>query len=77
MDASVILSDLDLDSELEEDLVVLSVMAINCTMLWYGSQFIKTPQHTSVLSGQLWLNKLLVRHDGQFYNKLGMQKFIF
>ena len=77
MGTTVILSDLDSDLEIEEDLVVLTGMAVNCTMLWYGSQFIKTLQHTSVLSGQLWLNELLVGHDGQFYNKLGMQKFAF
>jgi hypothetical protein len=46
-------------------------------MLWYGSQFIKSPQHTSVLSGQLWLDKLLGGHDGHFHNEIGMQQFVF
>ncbi|KAH9021387.1 hypothetical protein EDB85DRAFT_1820819, partial [Lactarius pseudohatsudake] len=35
------------------------------------------PVHTSVLSGQQWLDKLLAGHDARFHNKLGMNKFIF
>ncbi|KAF8273629.1 hypothetical protein EI94DRAFT_1715457 [Lactarius quietus] len=77
MDASVDLMDEDSDSELEEDLLVCGAVAIGCAMLLYGSRFIKTPQHTSVLTGQLWLDELLCGHDGQFYNEIGMQKFIF
>lgn len=77
MDVSIDLSDSASDSELEEDILVYSALTISCVMLWYGSWFNKTPQHTSVLSGQLWLDKLLDGHDGHFYNKLGMQKFVF
>jgi hypothetical protein len=77
MDASVDLLDSDSDSELEEDLMVCTALFISHATLWYGSQFFKTPQHTSVLSGQLWLDELLGRHDGQFYNEIGMQKFVF
>lgn len=77
MDVSIDLSDSASDSELEEDILVYSALTISCVMLWYGSWFNKTPQHTSVLSGQLWLDKLLYGHDGHFYNKLGMQKFVF
>ena len=65
------------ESKLEEDLLVYSALSISCVLLWYGSRFNKTPQHTSVLSGQLWLNELLGGHDGRFYNELGMQKFVF
>ena len=45
MDASVDLLDEDSDSELEEDLMILSAISISSTMVWYGSQFIKTPHH--------------------------------
>jgi hypothetical protein len=43
----------------------------------YASQFDKAPQHTSNLTGQGWVDKLLNRHDSQFYNKLGMHKHVF
>ena len=77
MDVSVYLSDSASESELEEDLLIYSALLISCVLLWYGSWFNKTPQHTSVLSGQLALNELLGGHDGRFYNELGMQKFVF
>ena len=77
MDASVDLSDSDSDSELEEVIMVCSAMSTGCAMLWYSSQFVKTPQHTSVLSGQQWLDELLGGHDGRFYNEIGMHKFVF
>ncbi|KAF8264551.1 hypothetical protein EI94DRAFT_1738123 [Lactarius quietus] len=77
MDASVNLTDEDSDSKLEEDLLVCSAVAIGCAMLLYGSQFVKIPQHTPVLTGQLWLDELLCGHDGRFYNEIGMQKIVF
>lgn len=77
MDAAVNLLVEDSDSDLDEDLMVCSAISVSYALLWYGSQFIKTPQHTSVLSGQLWLDELLSRHDGCFYNELGMQKIVF
>ena len=77
MDASVNLLDSDSDSELEEDVMVCGAISTGCAMLWYGSQFIKPLQHKSMLSGQLWLNEPLGGHDGQFYNEIGMHKFIF
>ena len=77
MDASLDLLDDDSDSELDEDLMVCSAISVSYALLWYGSRFIKTPQHTSVLSGQLWLDELLSGHDGRFYNEIGMNKFVF
>ena len=55
--------DLDLDLELEEDVVACVALAISHTILLYGAWFDKTPQHTSVLSGQLWIAELLCGHD--------------
>ena len=77
MDISDDLSDLDLDSGLEEGLMVCSAVSISCAMLWYSSRFVKTPQHTSILSGQHWLDELLGGHDEHFHNEIRMQKFIF
>ena len=77
MDAAVDLLVEDSDSDLDEDLMVCSAISVSYALLWYGSRFIKTPQHTSVLSGQLWLDELLGGHDGRFYNELRMQKFVF
>lgn|ERR1700761_4579210 len=70
-------SDSDSDSDLDELAVVCSAMAAGFIMMSYGSRFIKTPQHTSILSGQLWVNELLGGHDGRFHNELGMNKFVF
>ena len=77
MDISDDLSDLDLDSGLEEGLMVCSAVSISCAMLWYSSRFVKTPQHTSILSGQHWLDELLSGHDEHFHSEIRMQKFIF
>ena len=77
MDISDDLSDSDSDSGLEEGLMVCSAVSISCAMLWYSSRFVKIPQHTSILSGQHWLDELLGGHDGRFHNEIGMQKFVF
>jgi len=37
----------------------------------------KTPMHTSVLSGQQWVEELLDGYDGHFYDAFGMNKHIF
>jgi|ERR1700722_10655907 len=37
----------------------------------------KTPMHTSILSGQQWMEELLDGHDGRFYNAFGMNKHVF
>jgi hypothetical protein len=43
----------------------------------YMSHFDKEPQHTSRLSRQQWIDKLITGHDVRFYNELGMNKFVF
>jgi len=37
----------------------------------------KQPMHTSILTGQRWLEELLNGHSTQFYNQLGMKKHVF
>jgi hypothetical protein len=74
------LTDLDLDSGSEselKDVVLCIAVSIGYAMLLYGARFIKTTQHTSILSGQLWIKELLDGHDGHFYNELGLNKFVF
>ena len=55
----------------------ITVLAAANATLSYVSCFEKTPQHTSRLSGQQWIEELIAGHDTRFYNKLGMQKFVF
>jgi hypothetical protein len=47
------------------------------TVLVFTSHYDKIPVHTSQLMGQDWINELLSRHDGRFYNELGLNKHIF
>jgi hypothetical protein len=37
----------------------------------------KQPMHTSILTGQRWLEELLNGHPTRFYNQLGMKKLVF
>ena len=43
----------------------------------YAMRFDEVPQHTSILSGQQWIDELIDGHDSQFYNEMDMQKHIF
>ncbi|KIK79526.1 hypothetical protein PAXRUDRAFT_40826, partial [Paxillus rubicundulus Ve08.2h10] len=35
------------------------------------------PVHTSILTGQGWLNELLTGHPVRFYNMMGMDQYVF
>ncbi|KAH7918692.1 hypothetical protein BV22DRAFT_1024176 [Leucogyrophana mollusca] len=35
------------------------------------------PMHTSILSGQKWLNELLTGHPDHFYRSIGMSHVVF
>ena len=37
----------------------------------------KIPMHTSILTGQMWVDELLGGHDRRFYNGYGMEKHVF
>lgn len=43
----------------------------------YASHFEKVPQHTSILSGQQWVDELIEGHPGRFKNEMGMNKRVF
>ncbi|KAF9442362.1 hypothetical protein P691DRAFT_681624 [Macrolepiota fuliginosa MF-IS2] len=38
---------------------------------------LKTPQHTSILTGYMWVEELLAGHPVQFHNMLGMSKHVY
>jgi hypothetical protein len=56
---------------------IIMLLAVKECILLYALCFEKTPQHTSILSGQDWINELIAGHDGWFYNEMGMQKHVF
>jgi hypothetical protein len=56
---------------------VALVLAGGTSAACYATCFEKTPQHTSQLTGQAWVDELLNGHEGQFYNELGMHKHVF
>jgi hypothetical protein len=47
------------------------------TMLAFSSCYDKVPVHMSRLTGQDWIDELLIGHDGRFYNELGLNKHVF
>ena len=56
--------------------IVLLISAREAILL-YPSRFDKVPQHKSMLSDQDWINKLIARHNGWFYNEFSMHKHVF
>jgi len=56
---------------------VTAIMAGCATVLAYASHFEKVVQHTSVLSGQQWVDELRRGHPKRFKNKTGMRKHVF
>ena len=69
--------DLDSDSDLDEDSVIQCSLESFSALCWCSPQLINTPLHTSVLSGQQWLDELLAEHHLWFYNELSMHKHVF
>jgi hypothetical protein len=51
--------------------------AVGQTMLAFSSRYDKILVHTSWLTGQDWIDELLIRHNGRFYNELGLNKHVF
>jgi hypothetical protein len=54
----------------------LLLSARECIVL-YVLRFVKVPQHTSILSGQGWINELITGHNGRFYNEMGMHRHVY
>jgi hypothetical protein len=57
--------------------LILFVVAYVCLVSGYASRFEKEAQHTSRLSGELWVQELLKGHEDRIYNELGMHKNVF
>src|SRR5712691_4504560 len=56
---------------------VILLVSARESILLYASCFKKVPQHTSILSGQGWVDELILGHDGRFYNEMGMHKHVY
>lgn len=70
-------SEADSDSELEDEVLIPAALAVGVSISLYSAHFDKIAVHTSLLSGELWLEELLNGHDRRFHNELGMNKFAF
>jgi hypothetical protein len=57
--------------------IIAILISVKEAIALYASRFDKIPQHTSILSGQDWINELIAGHDGRFYNEMGMKKHVF
>ena|SRR5436190_24249952 len=55
----------------------LSAAAAAVVIAYMTPHMFKTPQNTSVLTGQAWVRELLAGHPRRFHNMLGMSKRVF
>ena len=55
----------------------LFLAASRDAILLYSTWFNRVPVHTSRLSGQQWIDKLVNGHDQRFHNELGLHKHTF
>ena len=44
--------------------------------MYAGSFYDKTPYHTSALTGEMWVEKLMNGHPGHIKSELGMSMFV-
>jgi len=51
--------------------MILLYVTIKCTEK-YTSRFNKMSIHTSILSGEQWVQEVLDGHDERFYDEMGM-----
>ena len=56
---------------------LLVITAAAASALGYASRFDKQVQHNSKLSGEQWVQELLLGHEDRIYNELGMHKAVF
>ena len=56
---------------------LIIIIAVGDATTQYASRFEKRAQHTSRLTGELWVQELLCGHDDRIYNELGMHKPVF
>ena len=57
--------------------VVLAALSSAAAAAIYAYSIKSRPQHTSILTGQLWMRELLKGHPDSFYDAMGMTKNTF
>lgn len=63
------------EDELDEDILLLAVASSAAAAgLYFEMNFLKTPQHTSLLGGRAWMDELLSGHPGRMRNNLGISQ---
>ncbi|GLB43878.1 putative nuclease activity [Lyophyllum shimeji] len=60
-----------------QKVALAAIFAATLVVCQYTAFISPTPQHTSLQTGQAWVNELLRGHTVRFYNMFGMQKSIF
>lgn len=71
----------DLSSEDEEDMIVsvvaLTLQAAEAAAVIYSESLQRTPYHTSILTGQGWVQELRDGHPERIQCELGVRKHVF
>ena len=72
---------MSLDENQRRRLVVIAggitAIAAGAAVLAYASCFEKIAQHTSILTGQQWVDELCEGHPDRFKNEMGINKKVF
>ena len=64
-------------SDKQRKLLTLVTVASTAVITHYTPLLYKTPKHTSLATGQSWVDELLNGHGVRMKNNLGMQKHVF
>jgi len=63
------------EDQLDEDVSLLAgALSAAAAGLYFEMNFLKTPQHTSLLRGRAWINELLSGHPDRMKNNLGISQ---
>lgn len=68
---------LDARTKIRHLAIYTALLGATAAVIHTTSLYCKTPMHTSILSGQAWVNELLDGHDVRFSNQFAMEKFVF
>jgi hypothetical protein len=61
--------------EAEEDIVLLATsLSAVAAAQYFTMNFVKTPQHTSILSGRAWMEELLTGHPKRMRDNMGISQ---
>jgi hypothetical protein len=63
------------NTEDEEDITVLATaLSATAAAQYYTMNFLKVPQHTSILGGRAWMEELLAGHSKRMRDNLGISQ---